>query len=186
MNVCIRLPLRLPKMQDQKSLTCCWLSCSRWGRECVSLVFEYKGGQYNSKGQQYTNVNILWLVVGYLNATTNIHSENWNWRLEPTGLAKHSKIPGLTGPGADLVGQNAVDRVVERVWNWTEHFCQYKPRPLAGYLDTLLILFLGREAIWKSKNWRGLTDFNVWIGDELRTAPGMGVFVHMWLWFPGC
>jgi hypothetical protein len=57
-------------VQDQKSLTCRWLSFSGWGRDWFSLVFDYKGGQYIRKGQQYTNVNILRLEIGYPNATT--------------------------------------------------------------------------------------------------------------------
>ena len=79
MNVCIQLPLRLPKMQDQKSLTCHWLSFSEWGRERVSLLFEYKGGQYIRNGQRYTIVKILRLAKGYLNATINSNT----WKLEP-------------------------------------------------------------------------------------------------------
>jgi hypothetical protein len=71
MNVWIQLPVRLPKEQDQKSLTRRWLSFSGWGRERFSLVFNYKGGQYIRKGQQSTNVNILRLAIGYLNATIN-------------------------------------------------------------------------------------------------------------------
>jgi len=71
MNVCIQLPLRLPKMQDQKSLTHRWLSFPGWGREHFSLVFDYKGGQYIRREQRYTNVNILRLAIGYLNATIN-------------------------------------------------------------------------------------------------------------------
>jgi len=71
MNVCIQLPLELPKVHDQKSLTRRWLSFSGWGREWVSLVFDYKGGQYIRKGQQSTNVNIWRLAIGYLNVTIN-------------------------------------------------------------------------------------------------------------------
>jgi hypothetical protein len=71
MNVCIQLALSLPKMQDQQSLTCCWLEFSGWGRECVLLVFDYKGGQYIRKRQWCTTGNILRLAVGYLNATMN-------------------------------------------------------------------------------------------------------------------
>jgi len=71
MNVYIQLPLRLPKVQDQKSSTRHWLSFSGWGREQFSLVFDHKGGQYIRKGQRYTNVNILQLARGYLNATMN-------------------------------------------------------------------------------------------------------------------
>jgi len=79
MNVCIQLPLRLPKVQDQKSLTRGWLSFSGWGRERFSLVFDYKGGQYIRKGQQSINVNILGLAIGYLNATIN----RITWKPEP-------------------------------------------------------------------------------------------------------
>jgi len=71
MNVWIQLPLRLPKEQDQKSLTRRWLSFSGWGRERFSLVFDYKGGQYIRKGQRSTNVNILQSAIGYRNATIN-------------------------------------------------------------------------------------------------------------------
>jgi len=79
MNVCIQLPLRLLKMQDQKSLTRRWLSFSRWGRQRVSLVFDYKGGQYIRTGQRYPNVNNLRLSVGYLSATIN----RTTWTPEP-------------------------------------------------------------------------------------------------------
>jgi hypothetical protein len=71
MNVCIQWPLRLPKVQDQKSLTHRWLSYSGWGRKRFSLVFDYKSGLYIRKGQRYTNVNILRLAIGYQNATMN-------------------------------------------------------------------------------------------------------------------
>jgi len=39
-------PIRLPMMQDQKSLSLSWRSLSRWGRECVALSSAYKGSQY--------------------------------------------------------------------------------------------------------------------------------------------
>jgi len=71
MNVYIQLPLWLPKVQDQKSSTHRWLSCSGWGREWFSLVFDQKGGQYIRKGQWYTNVKILRWAIGNLNATRN-------------------------------------------------------------------------------------------------------------------
>jgi len=70
-NICIQLPLRLPKMQDQESLTCRWLSFSGFGSECIPLVFEYNGNQYIGKWQRYSHVNISWLAIGYLNVTTN-------------------------------------------------------------------------------------------------------------------
>ena len=69
--VCIQSPPRLPMMQAQKSLTRCWLSCSGWGSEGVSLIFGYKGSRFIPKGQWCTKVNILRLAVEYLNATVN-------------------------------------------------------------------------------------------------------------------
>jgi hypothetical protein len=74
MNIWIQLPLSLPKMHDQKSFNCRWQSFSWWGRELVSLAFDYKGSQYIRKGQRYSNVNILWLAIWYLNVT--IHKNN--------------------------------------------------------------------------------------------------------------
>jgi len=70
-NLWIQLPLRLPRIQHQKSLGRHGLPFLRWGRERVSLVFDYKRSQYIKKGQQHTNVNILQLAVWYLNATIN-------------------------------------------------------------------------------------------------------------------
>jgi hypothetical protein len=69
MNVCIQFPLRLPKMQDQYSLTRRWLSVSGLLRECFSLVFDDKGWQYIRKGQWYTDVNIFQLAIEWLSAT---------------------------------------------------------------------------------------------------------------------
>jgi len=71
MNVCIQFPFRLPKMQDEKSLTLSWLLFSAWGQEHISLVFGYKGGQYIQERQWHTKVNTVQLAVGYLNATIN-------------------------------------------------------------------------------------------------------------------
>jgi len=51
MNGCIHLPLSLPNIEDQKLLTRHGLSFSGWGRERVSVVFDYNGGQYIRKGQ---------------------------------------------------------------------------------------------------------------------------------------
>jgi len=76
MIVCILSPSRLLMMQDQKSLTRRWLSCSGWGKEHVSLVFSYKGGWFIRNGQWFAKVNILWLTVGYLNATINRKTRN--------------------------------------------------------------------------------------------------------------
>jgi len=43
----------------------------RIGQRPVLTWFDYKGSQYIRKGQRYTNVNILGLAIGYLNATIN-------------------------------------------------------------------------------------------------------------------
>jgi len=76
MIVCIQLPPRLPMMQEQKSLARRWLSCSGWGRECVTCVFIYKGSCFTRKGQWRTKINILRFAVGYLNATINWKTRN--------------------------------------------------------------------------------------------------------------
>jgi len=80
MNVCIQLPLRLPKMQDQNSWTRCWLSLLEWARERFSIIFGYIGSQCSRKEQQYTNVNILRLAMEYHNATIN--RKTWKLELE--------------------------------------------------------------------------------------------------------
>jgi len=77
MIVCIQSPPRLLMMQDQKSLTHCWLSCSGWTRERFSFVFSYKGGWFIRNWQWRAKVNILRLAAGYLNATMN-------WKLRNT------------------------------------------------------------------------------------------------------
>ena len=66
--------------------------------------------------------------------------ENKNWRLQPTGLAKHSKTHGITGMGKGLALQQAVGRVFGRFWKQTKPFIWSKPGPLAGYPDPLLTL----------------------------------------------
>ena len=75
MNVYIQSPLRLPKVQDQKSSTRRWLSFSGWGREQLLLIIDYNGGQYIRKGQRYTNDNILRLAIGYPNVTINTNTQ---------------------------------------------------------------------------------------------------------------
>jgi len=46
LDVCNQAPLRLPKVWVQKSLTLCWCSFSKWGRECVTFSFAYTGEPY--------------------------------------------------------------------------------------------------------------------------------------------
>ena len=90
MNGCIQLPVRLPKMQDQKLLMCSWLSSSGWSWECVSLGCDYKGGQYIRKGWWYTKVNLLQLAVWYLNPTINRNTR----KPEPEIESDRSSISG--------------------------------------------------------------------------------------------
>jgi len=46
MTICNLSPPRLPKIHDQESLTLHWYSFSRWGTECFTFSFAYKGSQY--------------------------------------------------------------------------------------------------------------------------------------------
>ena len=100
MNVCIQLPLRLPKVQDQQSLTCRWLSFSGWGREQLSLVFDFKGGQYIRKGQRSTNVNILRLAMGYLKATINRITRILEPEIGTNGSSQTRQNPRVDGYGS--------------------------------------------------------------------------------------
>jgi len=60
---------QLPDLQDQTLLMLCWCSFSVCAMECVSLVFDYKGGQYITKWQWHTKVNILQPAVALVLAT---------------------------------------------------------------------------------------------------------------------
>ena len=111
MNLCIQLPLRLPKMQDQKSLTRHWLSFLSRGCERVSLVFDYKGGQYIRKGQRCTKVDIEWLAVGYLIATSNRNTRKPDQGLELRGVAKPGKMRRLASLSAGLAREEAACQV---------------------------------------------------------------------------
>jgi len=99
MIVCIQLPSRLLMMQDQKSLTRCWLSFSGWGKERGSLVFSYKGCQFIRKGQWCANVNILRLTVGYLNVTINRKTWNTEPEIGTDGSSQTRQIPRVDGYG---------------------------------------------------------------------------------------
>jgi len=100
MNVWIQLPCRLPKEQDQKSLTSRWLSFSGWCRERFSPVFDYKGGQYIRKGQRSTNVNILRLAIGYLNATINRITRIPEPEIGTDGSSQTQQNPRVDGYGS--------------------------------------------------------------------------------------
>jgi len=41
-----QIALEIPDLQDQVSMTLCWRSLSKWGRECVAFSFAYIASQY--------------------------------------------------------------------------------------------------------------------------------------------
>jgi hypothetical protein len=68
--------------------------------------------------------------------------EMHNRRLDPKGLAKPGKTPGLTGTGPGLARPDSVCRVSDQLLNRTDPFLLAKPGPLAGYPDPLLTLVI--------------------------------------------
>jgi len=100
MIVCIQSPPRLPFMQEQKSLTHHWVSCSGWGRECVSLVFSYKRSRFIRKGQWCTKVNLSRLAVRYLNATINRKTWNTEPEIGTDGSSQTRQILRVDGYGS--------------------------------------------------------------------------------------
>jgi len=97
MNICIQSPLRVPKMQDRKSLKRSWLSFSGSGRELVSLGFDYKGSQCIRRGKWCTKSNILRLAVGYPNATINWKTQNLEPAIGTGGSGQTSQHPHVDG-----------------------------------------------------------------------------------------
>jgi hypothetical protein len=109
-------------VQDQKSLTRRRLSFPGWGREQFLLVFDYKGGQYIRKEQRSTNVNILRLAIGYLNATRNRITQIPEPEIGTDGSSQTQKTRGLAGTDPSLARQDAAGRVFGQVWNRLEPF----------------------------------------------------------------
>jgi len=97
LNVCFQLPLRLPKMQHQKSLTRRWLSTSGWGWEGFSVVSDYEGVQRIRKGQWCTRVNIVRLAIGYLNATRNGNTWKRELGIRTVGSSQTRHYPQVDG-----------------------------------------------------------------------------------------
>ena len=97
MIVCIQSPSRLLMMQDHRSLTRRWLSCSGWGKERVTLVFGYKGGWLIWKGQWCAKVNIVRLTLGYLNATINRKTWNTQPEIRPDRSSQTRQNPRVDG-----------------------------------------------------------------------------------------
>jgi len=59
------------------------------------------------------------------------------------GLAKPGKPSELTGTSPGLASRESAGWVLGQVWNRTNQFLQFKPGPLAGYLDPLPALLVG-------------------------------------------
>jgi len=87
-------------MQDQKSLIRHLLSFSERGSEHFWLVFDYKASQYIRKGQRYTNVDILRLPIGYLNATIYRKTRKPEPEIRTSGSSHTRQNPQLDGYGS--------------------------------------------------------------------------------------
>jgi len=68
------------------------------------------------------------------------------------GLAKPRKTRRLTGIGRSLIRQEAAGCVFGWVWNLTDLNFQSEPRPLAGYPDPLLTLFISNDPSFRQKH----------------------------------
>jgi len=90
-------PLRLPKMQDQKSFTLRWCSFPGWRRERLSPFFHYEGGHHIQKEHCGTIANILRLIVESLNATINRITQNPDPKIGPHGSSHTRQNPRLDG-----------------------------------------------------------------------------------------
>ena len=96
MTICNLWPLRLPKMQDQKSLTLRWCSFPGSGRECLSPSFDHQGGHHIQKRTPRYNLNILQLILGYFNTTMNWTVWNAEQEIGPDGSSQTRRNPGIT------------------------------------------------------------------------------------------
>jgi len=138
MTICNLWPLRLPKMQDQKSLTLRWRSFPGWCRERLSPFFDHKGGHCIQKEHRGTIVNILRLIIGYLNVTINRTNRNAEpvigpygssqTRVKPAGLrirgrvwtTKNLRVGFLDGSG---IGPNGLSGPDPDCWRVTRTRC---------------------------------------------------------------
>jgi len=71
MTVSKQLPLRLSKMQDNKSLSLHWRLYPGWGGKYVSLLIDFTGGLEIQNKQWPAIVNILRPTVTYFTGTIN-------------------------------------------------------------------------------------------------------------------
>ena len=100
MDTCGHAPLRLPKMQDPRLLTLHWRSDSGWVREHLFTRLLYKGCQYIRKWHSSTIVNILQLILEYLNATINRKTQNAEQEIGPDGSSQTRRNPRVDRSGA--------------------------------------------------------------------------------------
>jgi len=92
MTICNQSPLRLPKMQDQISLTLRWPSYPGWAWECVSPFLIRKVAS-TSKKQWCTMVNILRLTIGHLYSTIQITTTETEPEIGPNGSRETQQQP---------------------------------------------------------------------------------------------
>jgi len=135
MNVCNRLPLRFPKMEDLTLLTLHWLPIPGWGREHDPLSLIIKTQNTSKKHNDVPNWIFcdeqydIWMPPDIADA------EHQNRRLELTRLTKPSKTHMLIGTGSGSAYQDSACQVLGWIWKWTELFLQFQPWLLAGYRD---------------------------------------------------
>jgi len=140
MTSCNQYPLWWPRMQDLESLTLHWQSFPGWGRERLSTYYDHKGGQLIQNEQRRPIINIVRLNVRSLNVTMNRTTRDAKLAIGPEALAILGETRRLSSTGPVLDRCDAAGRVFGRFWNQTELFFRSKPRPLACYLDSGLIL----------------------------------------------
>jgi len=99
MTICYQSPIRLPNMQDRKSLMLRWCSFPGWGGERASPFLDFEGGQYIQKEQWHTIVDILWFTVRYLKVTMNTTTWNTEPEIGPDRSSQTRRNPWVHGYG---------------------------------------------------------------------------------------
>jgi len=79
--------------------------------------FAHQGSKYVENEPRRTNVNILQLIIAYLNATIRVKPETQKRRLVKTGLGKPGETSGLTSTGPGVARQESAGRVFGQVRN---------------------------------------------------------------------
>jgi len=95
-----QLPLRSPKIQNHTLFMLCLYLFPWCGRECISLSFDYQCGQYTQRKQWCTSIDILWLRVGYLNATINRTTQTPAPKIGPHRSTGNKTYPSVDGCGS--------------------------------------------------------------------------------------